>query len=277
MPFSGDDQMAKVKGAASATHDFVKFDNVKHKILILSGKGGVGKSTVAVNLAVSLATRGKRVGLLDADLHGPSVPRLLGTPDMPLEVIDERIIPALIGPNIKVVSVAYLLQEEDAPVVWRGPMKMGAIKQFVEDVEWGDLDYLIVDLPPGTGDEPLSAAQTVPSPNGVIVVTTPQDVALTSVRRSIRFARMLGLEVIGLVDNMNGYVCPHCGQNSAVFGSDLALEAAKEYEIRYLGRIPLMASVARSGEEGRPFVLGEGSDAEAFDRIVEGVLSAVEG
>jgi ATP-binding protein involved in chromosome partitioning len=250
--------------------------DVKHKILILSGKGGVGKSTVAVNLAVSLLQRGLKVGLLDADLHGPSVPKLLGAADAQLQVADGRLIPAEVTPGLRVVSIAYLLPERDAPVVWRGPVKMGAIKQFVEDTEWGELDYLIVDLPPGTGDEPLSVAQTIPSADGAVVVTTPQDVSLISVRKSIRFARMLGLEVIGLVDNMNGFVCPHCGQQSAIFGGDLAEKAAREYDVPYLGKIPLQAAVARSGEEGRPFVLGDGAVAQAFEDIVEFIVKSVE-
>ena len=249
---------------------------VKHKLLVLSGKGGVGKSTVAVNLAMALVQRGRRVGVLDADLHGPSVPKLLGASEAALEIADGHMHPIKVAPGLMVVSIAYLVPEPDAPVVWRGPIKMGAIKQFVEDVEWGELDYLIVDLPPGTGDEPLSVAQTIPEADGVVVVTTPQDVALISVRRSIRFTRMLGLEVIGLVDNMNGFICPHCGQASQIFGSDLAESAAKEYDVPYLGKIPLLGSVALSGEKGRPFVLGEGPDAQAFQGIVDQIVKSVE-
>jgi len=253
-----------------------RLPGVKHKLVVMSGKGGVGKSTVAVNLAMALVKQGKTVGVLDADLHGPSVPKMLGCPDAQLSVVGQRILPAEPAPRLRVVSVAYLASERDAPVVWRGPVKMGAIRQFIEDVEWGELDYLIVDLPPGTGDEPLSVAQLVPSPDGAIIVTTPQDVALISVRKSIRFARMLDLKVIGLVDNMNGYVCPKCGEPADIFGGDLALKAAEEYDVPYLGKVPLHPAVAHSGEDGVPFVMSGGPAAEAFEAIVSKIVAAVE-
>lgn len=252
-----------------------RLPGVKHKIVVMSGKGGVGKSTVAVNLAMGLVKRGLSVGILDADIHGPSVPKLLGQPDLQLEVLDGRILPAQAEPRLKVVSIAYLVPERDAPVVWRGPVKMGAIRQFVEDVDWGELDYLIIDLPPGTGDEPLSVAQIIPSPDGAVIVTTPQDVALISVKKSIRFARMLELPIIGLVDNMNGFVCPHCGEAAEVFGGDLAAQAAREYGIPYLGKVPLHPRVARSGEEGIPFVLEKGPETEAFEAILDKVVASV--
>jgi Mrp family chromosome partitioning ATPase len=253
-----------------------RLPGVKHKIVIMSGKGGVGKSTVAVNLAMALVKSGLSVGVLDADLHGPSVPKLLGCSDAQLRVVGQRIMPAEPVPGLKIVSVAYLSPERDAPVVWRGPVKNGAIKQFIEDVEWGDLDYLIVDLPPGTGDEPLSVAQLVPSPDGAVIVTTPQDVALISVKKSIRFAQMLNLPIIGLVDNMNGYVCPKCGAEADLFGGDLAVKAAEQYEIPYLGKVPLHAAVAHSGEDGVPFVLMSGPATEAFDGIVDKIVRSVE-
>jgi Mrp family chromosome partitioning ATPase len=191
-------------------------------------------------------------------------------------VVGQRIVPAEPVPRLKVVSVAYLSQERDAPVVWRGPVKNGAIKQFIEEVEWGELDYLIVDLPPGTGDEPLSVAQLIPSPDGAVIVTTPQDVALISVKKSIRFAQMLNLPIIGLVDNMNGYVCPKCGEEADLFGGDLAVKVAEEYGIAYLGKVPLHAAVAHSGEDGVPFVLTSGPATEAFDHIVDNIVRSVE-
>lgn len=246
---------------------------VKHKIVVMSGKGGVGKSTVAVNIAAGLAKRGHSVGILDADIHGPSVPRLLGATGERLELLNGRIQPANVLPRLKVISIAYFLEERDAPVVWRGPVKMGALKQFIEDVEWGDLDYLIVDLPPGTGDEPLTIAQLIPQADGAVIVTTPQDIALTSVRRSIRFAGLVGLKVLGLVDNMNGFVCPHCGQEAEGLGGSLAFQAAMEYGVPYLGKVPLDPRVAKSAEAGRPFILD--GEPQAFEPILDGILERV--
>lgn len=249
---------------------------VKHKIMVMSGKGGVGKSTVAANIAVGLVQRGHAVGLLDADVHGPSIPRLLGATEERLMMSGDRIQPAEVLPRLKVMSIAYFLEEKDAPVVWRGPVKMGALRQFIEDVDWGELDYLIVDLPPGTGDEPLSIAQLVPKADGAVIVTTPQDIALISVRRSIRFAGLIGLKVLGLVDNMNGYVCPHCGQVAEGLGGSLAFQAAMEYGVPYLGKMPLDPRVARSAESGRPFILDRDPSADMFEPILDRIVERVE-
>ncbi|NLI73797.1 MAG: Mrp/NBP35 family ATP-binding protein [Euryarchaeota archaeon] len=246
---------------------------VKHKIVVMSGKGGVGKSTVAVNIAAGLAERGHSVGILDADIHGPSIPRLLGAPFEHLEMLNGLIQPAEVLPRLKVISIAYFLEEKDAPVVWRGPVKMGALKQFIEDVDWGDLDYLIIDLPPGTGDEPLTIAQSIPEPDGAVIVTTPQDIALTSVRRSIRFASLVKLKVLGLIDNMNGFVCPHCGEEAMGLGGSLAFQAAMEYGIPYLGKIPLDPKVAKSAEDGKPFVLNK--EGEIFKSILDEIIDRV--
>jgi Mrp family chromosome partitioning ATPase len=172
---------------------------IKHKILVLSGKGGVGKSTVAANLAISLTLAGKKVGLLDVDIHGPSIPKLLNLEDRTPQIVDESIIPIELGDNLKVMSLGFLLRGRDDAIIWRGPMKMGAIKQFLQDVEWGNLDYLVIDLPPGTGDEPLSVCQLIDNPDGAIVVTTPQEVALADVRKSIHFCQSLQLPVLGVV------------------------------------------------------------------------------
>jgi len=251
---------------------------VKHKLVVMSGKGGVGKSTVAVNLAVSLTKRGAKVGLLDADMHGPSVPKLLGLPNLPLRTDEKgRIVPMTVPPGLKVISIAFLLGDRDSPVIWRGPVKMGAIKQFLEEVDWGRLDYLIVDLPPGTGDEPLSIAQLIPSPDGAIVVTTPQDVALLSVRKSINFAKAVRLPVIGIIENMAGLSCPHCGKVIDVFGDGGPERAARDMQVPFLGRLPLSPIVARSGDEGTPFVTyGNDGVAKAFEDIIERIVSSVD-
>lgn len=252
--------------------------NVKHKLIIMSGKGGVGKSTVAVNLAFSLTKNGKTVGILDADMHGPSVPKMLGLSNLPLGVNDKgRIQPMALTPSLKVISMAFLLRNPDSPVIWRGPAKMGAIKQFLEEVEWGTLDYLIVDLPPGTGDEPLSIAQLVPNPDGVIVVTTPQDVALLSVRKSINFVKAVELKPIGLIENMSGMKCPHCGKEIKLFDGGGAETAAKELGIPLLGSLPLSKTIAASGDSGTPFVAAEGDDATAiFHAIADRIVAIVE-
>ena len=252
--------------------------SVKHKIVVMSGKGGVGKSTVAVNLAVALARRGRKVGLLDADIHGPSVPKLLGGPNLPLSVNEQgHIVPMTVPPGMKVMSIAFLVSDRDAPVIWRGPVKMGAIKQFLEEVEWGRLDYLIVDLPPGTGDEPLSVAQLIPSPDGAVIVTTPQDVALLSVRKSINFAKAVKLNVIGIIENMAGLVCPHCGKEINVFGDGGPEKAAKDMDVPLLGSLPLSPTVARSGDDGRPFVSAINNGvAKTFEEITDRIINSIE-
>ncbi|MFY9605349.1 MAG: Mrp/NBP35 family ATP-binding protein [Thermoplasmata archaeon] len=258
----------------SATDNLAK---VKHKIVVMSGKGGVGKSTVAVNLAFTIAKKGLDVGLLDADIHGPSVPKLLGLPNLPLAMSSgSRIAPASVPPHMKVISMAFLLRDRYSPVIWRGPLKMGVIKQFLEEVDWGDLDYLIVDLPPGTGDEPLSIAQLLPSPDGVVIVTTPQDVALLSVRKSINFAKAVGLPLIGLIENMDGFKCPHCGEDIEVFGKGAAEKAAKEMNVPFLGSLPLSPAVARSGDRGKPFVMSEGDGvAKTFEGIADKIIASI--
>jgi len=252
--------------------------SVKHKIVVMSGKGGVGKSTIAVNLAVALARKGRKVGLLDADMHGPSVPKLLGVPNLPLSVNDKGyIVPMNVPPGLKVISIAFLVSDRDAPVIWRGPVKMGAIKQFLEEVEWGRLDYLIVDLPPGTGDEPLSIAQLIPSADGALIVTTPQDVALLSVRKSINFAKAVKLPVIGLVENMAGLTCPYCGKKIDVFGDGGPEKAAKDMAVPLLGSLPLSPEIAKSGDEGRPFVAQKDNEvARVFDEIADKITNSIE-
>jgi ATP-binding protein involved in chromosome partitioning len=244
---------------------------VRHKIAVMSGKGGVGKSTVAANLSLSLQSKGQRVGLLDADIHGPTIPKMLGIENVKLGVMDGGIAPAVVPSGLKVVSMGFLLQDRDTPVIWRGPMKMGAISQFLGEVAWGELDFLVVDLPPGTGDEPLSIAQLIPAMDGSLIVTTPQEVALTSVRKCINFSKTLGIPVLGIIENMSGFVCPHCGKKIEVFGSGGGEAAAKELSVPFLGRIPLEPEIVRSGESGTPFVLNEEKSPSVvaeFDSIV---------
>ncbi|HUU95508.1 MAG TPA: P-loop NTPase [Phycisphaerae bacterium] len=238
---------------------------IKHKILVLSGKGGVGKSTVAVNLAVSLMLAGKRVGLLDVDIHGPSVPKMLGLEGMPLHAEDGKMLPVEIG-GLRVMSIGFLLRNQDDAVIWRGPMKMGVIKQFLKDVLWGELDYLIVDAPPGTGDEPLSVCQLMPGADGAIVVTTPQDVALAAVRKSITFCRQLNMPLLGVVENMSGFACPHCGTVTDLFTSGGGERMAREMGVPFLGRLPLDPFVGEACDAGKPYVSAcpDSSAAEAF-------------
>jgi len=196
-----------------------RLKQIKRQILILSGKGGVGKSTVAVNIAVSLALAGKKVGLLDIDIHGPSIPKILNLEGKTVQAAGDSILPIETAENLKVMSIGFLLRGSSDAVIWRGPMKYQMIKQFLKDVQWGNLDFLIVDSPPGTGDEPLSVVQLLENADGAIIVTTPQEVALSDVRKCITFCRNLRLPVLGVLENMSGFVCPNCGQRTDVFKS----------------------------------------------------------
>jgi Mrp family chromosome partitioning ATPase len=206
-----------------------RMSRVKCKLLVLSGKGGVGKSTVAANIATALALEGKKVGLLDIDVHGPTIPQLLGLNRERIEMKDEALIPAKIGDNLEVMSIGFLLPEEDSAVIWRGPMKYKLIKEFLEDVEWGELDYLIADSPPGTGDEPLSIAQLLGKMDGAIIVATPQEVALSAVRRSITFCNHLAIPIVGVIENMSGFICPNCGARVDIFKEGGAKKMAEKY------------------------------------------------
>ena len=216
----------------------------------MSGKGGVGKSTVAVNLSIGLALRGYKVGLLDCDIHGPTIPTIFGLESEKLSANEEGILPIWVLPNLSVMSVGFLLENKDSPIIWRGPAKIGIIQQFLEDVIWGELDFLIVDLPPGTGDEPLSVAQLIPNCDGSILVTTPQDVALISVRKSITFSEKLKVPIIGLIDNMHGLICPHCGKYIEVFGTGGVEKASKDFNIPILARLPIDSKIAEMEDKG---------------------------
>lgn len=247
---------------------------IKNKIMVMSGKGGVGKSTVAANLAAQLARKGFKVGLLDSDIHGPSIPKMFGIEDKRPEVDEKGIVPVPVTDNLKVMSIALLIEDKDSPVIWRGPAKMAAIKQFLEDVSWGKLDYLIVDLPPGTGDEPLSIAQLIEKIDGAVVVTTPQDMALVSVRKSITFAHMLKVPVIGIVENMSGLICPHCEEKIEIFSKDGVEKAAKDFDLSILAALPIDPKIAEIEDSGKVHTLDADSTewSKEFAKIVDSVV-----
>jgi len=228
---------------------------IRHKLMVMSGKGGVGKTTVAVNLGVIMAREGLRVGLLDADIHGPNVPKMLGVELKPLGGTRGGLRPIEVLPNLHIISMAYLIQDKDNPVVWRGPLKHSAISQFISEVEWGPLDFFIVDLPPGTGDEPLSVAHLIKDVDGSIIVTTPQDVALLDSRKSVNFSRVLKIPVIGIVENMSGMKCPHCGKDIPLFKIGGGERAAKELNVPCLGRIPIDPEMVQNCDSGMPYVM----------------------
>lgn len=251
--------------------------SIRRKILVLSGKGGVGKSTVAVNLAAALAMAGKRVGLLDVDVHGPSVPKLLHLEGASILGSENGMFPVEVdfqAGAIRVMSIGFLLRGRDDAVIWRGPRKHGVIKQFLKDVEWGELDYLIVDSPPGTGDEPLAVAELIEKADGAIVVTTPQEVAVQDVRRCVVFCRELSLPVLGIVENMSGYTCPKCGDEVHIFGVDGGRTMAEEMGVPYLTAIPIEPEVVASGDSGVPIVKAHphSKTAAAFGRMVRALL-----
>jgi ATP-binding protein involved in chromosome partitioning len=243
---------------------------IKRRLLVFSGKGGVGKSIVATNLGLALAEKGKRVGLLDVDIHGPNLAKMLGVEGQRMSAASEKkISPVPITDNLGLVSMAFLLETPDLPVIWRGPLKMKVIQQFLGDVEWGDLDWLIVDSPPGTGDEPLSVAQLIPA-TGAIVVTTPQEVSILDSRKAINFARKLNLEVVGIIENMSGLICPHCGKKIDLFREGGGEKVAREMGVPFLGRIPIDPRIVTASDEGKPFVLDnpESEATKAFMKIV---------
>ncbi|MHB8121938.1 MAG: P-loop NTPase [Desulfuromonadaceae bacterium] len=226
---------------------------IKHKIVVLSGKGGVGKSTIAVNLAMALHLAGKKVGLLDVDIHGPSIPTMLGLEGRQVMEGGGELQPVDLD-GMKVISLGFFLKDQDEAVIWRGPMKTGVITQFIRDVAWGDLDYLIVDSPPGTGDEPLSVCQTLEGADGAVIVTTPQKIAAVDVRKSISFCRQMNLPVLGVIENMNGFVCPKCGELTAVFQSGGGRLMADDMGVPFLGSVPIDPQIAEAGDSGVAFL-----------------------
>ena len=244
---------------------------IKHPILVLSGKGGVGKSTVAANMAVELAKGGEKVGLLDVDIHGPSIPGMLGLGNSKIFSNGNAIIPMEFTANLSIMSIEFLMQDRGDAVIWRGPMKYHAIRQFISDVEWGELDYLVVDCPPGTGDEPLSVAQFMGEKAKAVVVTTPQRVSIDDVRKSIQFCRHLNLDILGVIENMSGFVCPNCGKTVNIFDSGGGVLLAKEKNVHFLGRIPIEQAIVHSCDEGKPYVLtnSESATAKSFSEVVK--------
>ena len=227
-------------------------NRIKNKLLVMSGKGGVGKTSTSVNLAIALARLGYQVGLMDVDLHGPDVPRVLGLMGMIGLSANHKLDPIRFNDHLKVVSIESLTTSKDEAIIWRGPIKFSAIRQFIADVEWGELDFLLIDAPPGTGDEPLTVAQTIPDAKAVIV-TTPQEVSLADVRKSISFCRTVKLDILGLVENMSGYICPHCGEQVDLFGSGGGERTANDARISFLGRIPFDPQVVACGDNGKSF------------------------
>ena len=225
---------------------------IKNKFLVMSGKGGVGKTSVSVNLSLALASKGFKVGIMDVDIHGPDVPRMLGIEGMLSVNNNRKLEPKRYSENLSAVSIESLTHNRDDAIIWRGPMKYSAIKQFIGDVEWGNLDYLIIDSPPGTGDEPLTIAQTIPDAK-TIIVTTPQEVALADVRKSINFCKILKIKIFGLIENMSGYTCPHCSEMVELFGSGGGEKTAHAAGIKFLGRIPFDSKMVACGDSGTSF------------------------
>jgi ATPases involved in chromosome partitioning len=231
----------------------IDMSGIQNVYIVMSGKGGVGKSTVACALAAGLAVLGNHVGLMDCDIHGPSVPSIFGVKREDLQVMDEKMIPAKPAENLNlgVMSIGLLLPDDDTPVIWRGPAKAGAIRQFFTDVEWGNLDYLIIDLPPGTGDEPLGIMQLLPKNSGSIIVTIPQDIALTSVRKSLTFLQKLEAPLVGIVSNMDGLICPHCDEKIELYDSTGIEKAAADFNTSILARLPMDPAFSKAQEEGK--------------------------
>lgn len=225
---------------------------IKNKFIIMSGKGGVGKTSVSVNLAIALSIKGYKVGLMDVDIHGPDIPRMLGLEGLLEADENQKIKPKQYSENLVAVSMESLLSDKDDAVIWRGPMKHSAIRQFIGDVGWGELDYLIIDSPPGTGDEPLTVAQLIDDAQAIIV-TTPQEVALADVRKSISFCKTVKVNIFGIVENMSGYVCPHCGRHNDIFGTGGGEKTAASSELNFLGKIPFDPNLVKCGDKGVSF------------------------
>ncbi len=270
------------KDAAMARQDMAintSLGKIRHKILVMSGKGGVGKSTVSVNLALGLARKGRKVGLMDVDLHGPDICRMLNlTQKLHDEKIEQKglLPPMVYSDNLKVISLEYMMENRDDAIIWRGPLKIQAIRQFIADMDWGDLDYLIIDAPPGTGDEPLTVAQTIKDSHA-LVVTTPQEVSLADVRKSLNFCKHVKMEVVGMVENMSGFVCPHCNQTIEIFKTGGGEKTAADYKVRFLGRVPIDPKVVDAGDSGTPYLCSDEDTpaTRAFDKVVDNVEDAL--
>ena len=264
---------AEKQRQAQADHDAAvkaSLGKIKNKILVMSGKGGVGKTSTSVNLAVALAAQGLQVGIMDVDLHGPDIPRMLGLDGLLDLSPNNKLSPLKFRDNLKAVSIEALTPNKDEAIIWRGPIKFSAIKQFIADVEWGELDFLIIDAPPGTGDEPLTVAQTIPDAKAVIV-TTPQEVSLADVRKSISFCRTVKMEILGLVENMSGFICPHCNEQVDLFGYGGGERTAAAMDVRFLGRVPFDQRMVACGDSGSCFqeLHQDAPVTQAFTHIAE--------
>lgn len=257
-----------------------RMSKVKHKIAVISGKGGVGKSVVTANLAMAFALNGRegRVGILDADIHGPCIPKIIGLKGQRLQAGPPGIFPAFGPLGIKVVSMDFLLPEQETPVIWRGPLKYQAIRQFLSDIVWGELDYLFIDLPPGTGDESLSVMQLLPDMDGVVIVTIPSEVSQDVVKKAVSFARQLTTPIIGVIENMSGFICPNCGAEINIFKVGGGEKIASEMNVPFLGRIPIDPKICEDSDEGMPFVVRhrDSAAAKAFAEIVKKIEKTIE-
>lgn len=274
-PSQGNPEMAaRMKKEEEAIKN--SLSKIKHKILVLSGKGGVGKSSVSANLAASLSKKGYKTGLMDVDVHGPSIAQMLGMKDLLDITQDKLLVPQQVNDNLKAVSVQALMQDKDQAIIWRGPAKNGMIRQFVSSVDWGELDFLVIDAPPGTGDEPLTVVQTIPEAQGVII-TTPQEVALADIRKSISFCKTVRLKTLGIVENMAGFKCPHCSESIDLFSQGGGEKTAKAQGLEFLGSVPFDLRVVASGDAGVPVMLNDGENdfTKAFDAVVDNIIKAL--
>ena len=250
----------------------LSLSKIKRQLVVMSGKGGVGKSTVSANLAMALSMEGFKVGLLDVDFQGPSIPKMVNMEkEQPLS--DGEMIEPITTGNLKVMSLGMMLETPDSPVIWRGPMKIAVVKQLLGEVNWGELDFLVIDCPPGTGDEPLSVCQNLLESGEAIIVTTPQQVAATDVSKSLNFCNQLGFPVSGIIENMSTFICPHCGEVTAIFSTGAGEELAKRYEVPFLGKLPIDPAICQGGDTGMPFVRLEKSPAaDEFRKMVGKLL-----
>jgi ATP-binding protein involved in chromosome partitioning len=251
-----------------------RLQHIKNKILIMSGKGGVGKSSVAAYLSLALSKKGYTVGLMDVDLHGPSIPRILGLKgSVGPGHIKGKARPVKYLPNMEVISIEVLMGDKDAATIWRGPLKGGVIRQFISDIEWMDLDYMIIDSPPGTGDEPLTVAQTI-SDAKALIVTTPQEISLADVRKSINFCRKVKMEILGIVENMSGLKCPYCGKIIDIFKTQGGMLTAKKENLRLLGTLPMEPEIVKRGDAGDLSLLDnqELLITQEFNKVVDEIL-----
>jgi Mrp family chromosome partitioning ATPase len=243
-------------------------EKIKHKFIVMSGKGGVGKTSTSVNLSMALANKGCKVGIMDVDLHGPDVPRMLGLTGMLELGRNQKLAPASYSENLKAVSIESLTPSKDDAIIWRGPIKYSAIQQFIGDVDWGELDFLIIDSPPGTGDEPLTIAQTINDARAIIV-TTPQEIALADVRKSISFCKTVNMEIFGIIENMSGFACPHCGESIDLFGNGGGEKTAASFGLNFLGRIPIDPNIVLCGDSGKCYrdAYADSKVTLAFDAV----------